>query len=146
MAAGRPTRYIPAYCTLVKKLCKIGATDDQIADFIGIHRDTLYEWKKVHPEFSDALKTAKEDFDEQVEKSLLHRALGYEHPDTKILQHNGVPIVVKTVKHYPPSEIACFFWLQNRQPDKWRRINDQGPAGNEIVAAALKEIAEKLPE
>lgn len=26
---------------------------------IGVHRDTLHEWTKIHPEFSDAIKRAK---------------------------------------------------------------------------------------
>lgn len=117
---GRPTKYTPTYCDLVKKLCKIGSTDVQIAEFIGVSADTIYEWKKVYPEFSEALKTAKSDFDELVEQSLLHRAIGYTHPEDKIFQYEGEEVIVPTLKHYPPSEVACIFWLKNRRSERWR--------------------------
>lgn len=38
MPAGRPTEFKPEYVEQVKKLCLLGATDDEIADFFGVTR------------------------------------------------------------------------------------------------------------
>ena len=53
MPAGRPTLYRPEYCDEVIKLMKEGFSFAACAGAIGVSRDTLYEWTKVHPEFSD---------------------------------------------------------------------------------------------
>ena len=75
---GRPTKYKPEYTEQAVKLSKIGATDAQIADFFEVNIDTITEWKKVHPEFSVALKEAKAQFDDMlVEQSLARRAQGF---------------------------------------------------------------------
>lgn len=36
-----------------------GLTDEQIANNIGIKRQSLYDWKKKYPDISDALKKGK---------------------------------------------------------------------------------------
>lgn len=51
-----------------------GLTDEQIAGKMGIHRDTLNEWKKKYSDISDTLKRGKEVVDLQVENALLKRA------------------------------------------------------------------------
>lgn len=59
MPAGAPTKYKKAHCEKVKELMREGYSVTQIASKLEIHKDTLYEWAKVHPEFSDALKVGK---------------------------------------------------------------------------------------
>lgn len=59
MPAGQPTKYDPAYCLQVIDWGRAGKSKMWIAATIGVHRDTLNEWERVHPEFSDALKRAK---------------------------------------------------------------------------------------
>lgn len=60
MAAGRDTDYLPEYCERVVELGRAGKSVVQIACEIGVHRDTLYEWAKVHSEFSDAFMYARQ--------------------------------------------------------------------------------------
>lgn len=62
-----------------------GLTDEQIAQNIGVHRDTLNEWKKKYPVISDTLKRGKEVVDRQVENALLKRALGYKYNEDKYI-------------------------------------------------------------
>jgi hypothetical protein len=57
---GRPSKYDPSFCELVLDLGSEGKSRAQIAAAIGVDRDTLREWAKQYPEFSVAIKGAKE--------------------------------------------------------------------------------------
>ncbi len=57
--AGRPTLYKPEYCESVVEWGKLGKSRTWIASELDVTRDTLYEWERTHPEFSDALTRAK---------------------------------------------------------------------------------------
>jgi hypothetical protein len=89
----------------------------------GVSVQTIYQWKRRYAEFALALKEAKEQVDAQVEKSLLRRALGFSYTAEKIVMVGGKPQVVTYTEHCLPSDIACFFWLKNREPDRWRDVN-----------------------
>lgn len=61
---GRPTKYDPSFVTdLPDYLSTTGKeqmslpTIEGFALYLQIHKDTLYEWAKLYPDFSDALKT-----------------------------------------------------------------------------------------
>ena len=114
--AGRPTNYKKEYDEQAYKLCLLGATDKEMADFFGVSEVTFNAWKKKHPEFLKSLKEGKSVADANVAKSLYLRALGYYHPEDKIFNDNGEPLIVPTVKHYPPDPTAAIFWLKNRKP------------------------------
>lgn len=147
---GRPSKYDPAKTPeQAYKLCLLGATDKELADFFGVAESTLNKWKVDYPEFSEALNRGKVEADARVAQSLYHRALGYEHPDTDIRVVNGEIVITPTIKRYPPDTAAAIFWLKNRQRGKWRdKIeHDHGvqpdmsmsPMRIEIVAPSLKD-------
>lgn len=52
---GRPTDYEPAFCDAAVDAGKAGKSITWLASELDVNRDSLYEWAKVHPEFSDAL-------------------------------------------------------------------------------------------
>lgn len=135
----RPSKFEPQFTEQATKLCKLGATDRELADFFEVAESTLYLWKTEHPEFSEALKRGKEESDARVEQSLYRRALGYSHDAVKIFHEKGedVPVVVPYVEHYPPDTTACIFWLKNRQPDKWRDKTDTELSGKLDVSRLL---------
>lgn len=146
---GRPTKYRSEFVIKAYKLCLMGATDKQLADFFDVTVSTVQEWKLHHPKFSDSIKNAKKELDNQVEKSLFHRAMGYSHPEDKIFNDKGDITKVNTTKQYAPDTVACIFWLKNRQPDTWRdRIqtdltNSDGSLRNvdiDQVSAKLQHI------
>lgn len=57
--AGRPTKYKPEYCEEAIRCMGGGYSLTGFAGKIGVSRQTVYEWAEVHPEFSDALNTAR---------------------------------------------------------------------------------------
>jgi len=123
--AGRPSSYKPEYAEQAYKLCLLGATDDELADFFGVSGTTIDNWKTAHPQFIGALKDGKQLADANVAQSLYHRALGYSHPEDDIRVADGAIVITPTVKHYPPDSTACIFWLKNRKTAKWRDRVDQ---------------------
>jgi len=51
-------------------------------------------------------------------------------------------IRAETTKHYPPSEVACFFWLKNRKPDEWADKPEVGVTGE--IKIVIDSDDEKL--
>lgn len=117
---GRPTKFSDRVGEKILELYRQGKTDQQVADFIGIHVRTLENWKYNDQEFLWATKEAKEIADDLVEASLLARALGYSHPEEKVFQYEGQIITHESQKHYPPDVKAQEIWLRNRRPKDWR--------------------------
>ena len=120
MPAGRPTKYNPDYCEQARKLCLLGYTDDELADFFNVHRDTIYEWKKVYPDFSDALLKGKQLADAEVAAGLYKRATGFSHMIKRNMKSEEGPIEYEDELYFPPDTQAASRWLFNRQSSKWR--------------------------
>ena len=57
--AGRPTKYVSAFCDQVIEAGAKGFSLAAFAGMIGVCRDTVQEWARVHPEFSAAVKAHK---------------------------------------------------------------------------------------
>lgn len=117
---GRPTDYRPKFAEQAAKLCALGATDYELADFFGVNTATIYRWRNVHEQFCEAVRAGKERSDERVERALFNRAVGYSFESEKVFQHQGEIIRAPTVEHVPPDPGAAMNWLKNRNPDTWR--------------------------
>lgn len=158
---GRKADYDPArHPRLAEALARNGHTDVEIANFLGITKKTVNEWKNKHPEFGSSIKRGKEETDFEVENALLKRALGYEYDETETTMAKVVedgkeilkPGKIRRVrKAVPPDTTACIFWLKNRQRDRWRDVQGRehsGPGGGpvEIVDETAREIAAMTPE
>ena len=59
MARGRPVEYDPSIVDRLPDMFKEGQSVSEVATELGIHRDTIYDWAKKYPEFSDALEYGK---------------------------------------------------------------------------------------
>jgi hypothetical protein len=64
------------YADQTAKLCRLGATDVEIADFFGKDERTINRWKADHPESCQALNDGKLVSDMDVADRLHQRALG----------------------------------------------------------------------
>lgn len=139
---GRPTDYREEFNEQARKLCLLGATDRELAEFFGTSEVTLNAWKKRHPDFLMSITRGKDIADAEVADKLYHRACGYSHKAVKIFPGTGStgPVYAEYVEHYPPDTPAASLWLRNRQPKRWRDTQslqnldkDGNPANNEIV-------------
>lgn len=131
--AGRPTDYKIEYCEQVEKLCKLGATDKETADFFDVTEQTINNWKSEHPEFFESIKKGKIIADAEVAHSLHKRAIGYQYDevtyekigpgDDKVeVGEKGMESVKQDLyrkkvvtKEVPPDVAAQNIWLKNRR-------------------------------
>lgn len=145
---GRPTSFKPEYVEQAQKLCGLGATDAELADFFKVTTVTIWRWQSAHVEFCNALKRGKEAADERVERSLYGRATGYTHDAVKIFMPAGAtaPVYAPYQEHVPPDTTACIFWLKNRRRDEWRDKLDHEHTGKDGAALVpVINISGKLP-
>lgn len=139
---GRPSSYKPEYAEQARKLCLLGATDKELADFFDVSEVTINAWKKEFPDFLKSVKEGKLDADARVAESLFKRATGYVGQKTVTANIQGIITDVKVVEDYVgPDTAAGIFWLKNRQKDKWRdRIQQEiaGEGGGPLVVEIVR--------
>jgi hypothetical protein len=119
---GRPTTFKPEYIAQAKKLCALGHTDREVAEFFDVSLRTFGYWKARNAELLHALKVGRRTADERVARSLYQKACGYSYDAVKIFMPAGAkePVYVPYVEHVPPDVTACIYWLKNRDPAHWR--------------------------
>lgn len=135
---------------LVEGWARDGLTDIQIAENLGISKDTFYEYKKKYTDFSDSLKRGKEVVDYEVENALLKRALGYEYEEktyeTRYDERTGKSVerlTKRITKQVSPDTTAQIYWLNNRKPKQWRNKQDVDISSNgESLAEAIQKAYE----
>jgi hypothetical protein len=140
---GRPTDYRPEFCDTAISACARGATIAELAEMYGVYRSTIYRWMAEHQEFSDAIRVAREIADERVGFSLYERAVGYTYDSVKIMQNDGVPLIVPFKEHVAPDVSAQKFWLTNRQSDKWKERSSKeltGAGGGPIEVHSVDKM------
>lgn len=120
--SGRPTDFKASFVKQAEKLCQLGATDQELADFFEVDARTIYRWKHDHDAFCQALKAGKDIADERVERSLYQRAIGYEQDEVKIFMpaNSPSPVYAPFRAKVAPDVTAAIFWLKNRRKDEWR--------------------------
>jgi transcriptional regulator with XRE-family HTH domain len=137
----RPTDYRQEYAEQARKLCLLGYTDKQLADFFGVNESTITRWKQRHPEFCMSIKMGKTVADANVVESLYKRAIGYDYTEVE-LKTEGDKRSKRVIKKYnAPDTTAQIFWLKNRQPSNWRDKpaveEQQEPTPVQIVVKAV---------
>ena len=142
---GRPSSYRVEFCEIAAQMMAAGATDSELCEHLEIHHSTMYRWIAQFAEFRAAVKLGKLAADERVERSLYHRAVGYSRPTFKIMQYEGVPVIVQHVEHLPPDPAAAIHWLKNRKPEDWRdRREITGKDGEPLAIKSVIEFVEAV--
>ncbi len=112
-------KYDPKYANFVAEMCRLGATDMEVARGLGVSLSVLWRWQAKYEDFFKAFLEGKDACDERVERSLYLRAVGYSYPAVKIFNNNGEPVVVPYIEHLPPDVSAQSRWLKSRKKDVW---------------------------
>lgn len=117
---GRPTDYRPGYADKARAMCKLGASDFDLAEEFGVTTSTIWLWRCKFEDFSNALLEGKEAFDNRCERALAIRACGYSVHTEKVFCYEGSIVRADVIEHYPPDVGAIKMWLGNRRPDRWK--------------------------
>jgi hypothetical protein len=142
------SKYDQRFDEMAHKLCLLGATDADMADFFHVSESTINLWKLKHESFSESIRHGKMMADANMAERLYMRGMGYSHPEEKLFCHEGEIIRAETIKHYPPDTKANLAWLYNRRPDRWRnRIEVKEEVTiSQIPWEELKEITRQSVE
>jgi hypothetical protein len=139
------SKYQEDYAKQAYKLCLLGATDNELANFFDVSEQTINNWKADHPVFFESLKKGKIAADAQVAESLYNRATGYTCKDTHVSNFQGAITLTELDKHYPPDVVAAIFWLKNRQSDNWRDKPTQSDIG-ELTSDFMDQLKTTIHE
>lgn len=129
-----------------------GATLTEFCKAIGIDDMSYYNWMK-RSEFSEAIKKAKEQFRDSLEKdivqSLATAAKGYEYTQTttEYTDVNGKPSIKKQVKknvRVEPNVGAAIFLLTNLAPERWKNRQQQEVKVSDVKPMTMKEAEELI--
>ena len=128
---GKPSTYNPhVHPKEAKALMAKGMIQRMCAYNLGISPSTLRNWQLKYPEFEAAIQEGASKADEKTVASLYKVANGFKGPDGK---------------YYPPNERAIRYWLNNRDPNKWRD-KQEIVADVRISDLSEEEIVDKIKQ
>ena len=119
---GRPTGYRQEYCERIVELMGEGLSKTASAGELGVCRDPIHEWTRVHPEFSDAVKKGEAARTLKLERDLIRAPDG-------------------------PTVTSRIFALKNAAPEEWRDKVTQvheDPNGKPAGVSAVETLANLL--
>ncbi|MEO6216640.1 MAG: hypothetical protein ABIO86_11460 [Sphingomonas sp.] len=137
--------YKPEFAAQASTMCRLGATDEELAEHFEVCVRTIYRWRNTHEEFADAVVVGKHHADARVERALYSRAVGCSVERTKVFKSasDPKPVYATYTHHFPPDPNAALHWLRVRQPRKWQ-IHEEvksDPGAIEMIEKALARAA-----
>ncbi len=132
------SRYVRAFDRRAYGYALIGHTNEEIAELIGVDRNTFARWVVEHATLAKALHKARMDDTLSVVKALHRAARGYKHRETKLNVVAGELIKTDISKTYPPNVQAATLILANRASKHWKDAKTVEHSGT-INLAALVE-------
>lgn len=119
----KPWAPTPQELAQIEDLANMGATDTQIQVMLGISHETYYKYRRLNPDFADAIKKAKKKSNALVENALFKSAM----------------------KGNPASII---YWLKNRSAKRWNErniIRHENSDGKNIESTQQTQFVIQVP-
>lgn len=121
-------------------MARAGATEQQMADTIGVNRVTIQKWKKTYSSVNRAIRGGRDWPDAMVEHSLYKSAVGHTVTTAteQVLIDPGTGkefVASRTVvkREVPPNPYAAIKWLTNRRKHDWKDNPDSAPPSDILV-------------
>lgn len=133
-----PPKFKRTHADQARKYCLLGATDEQLCEFLKITIATFRRWMLQREEFRTAVNEGRAMADGEVAASLYRRAVGFSRKQDKFFRGKKTRIEV----YYPPDTAAATFWLKNRQPQQFKEKTqvtgaDDGPIRIEKIERVI---------
>lgn len=104
----------------VTKLCKLGSTNEDLAELFEVGVGTISRWISESESFADSVFAGRLGADSEVAASLYQRAIGYDCIEQKgVVDRFGDEHLFDLKKHIPGDVGAITMWLKNRQRKYW---------------------------
>ena len=117
----------------IEKWLSEGLFDQQIAENIGIHRITLWSWKKNHPKIKDLFTKGREYNCQELVNATFKSAQGY-YVEEEVLDVKGEKHTLK--KWIAPNSSSQIFLLKNWMKEEYRDKHDVSVQG--VIPIILK--------
>lgn len=118
-----------------------------------ISEATLNKWKLEHASFSESLRKAKEIIDEKVISSLFKSANGGKKKTVvrkpvydEFLDEEKMVVVQEVEEDVLPNATACFFWLKNRDPDRWKDKRESEVVIKDAEKLTYDQLMQKIED
>lgn len=149
MSAGRPSKKNRDRIEKILKAIEDGCTRKAAANSCGIAYNTLREWEKEFPEFSEALELAEGVAEAKHIAVLQQAAMGWEETSTTVTSdpEKGKTVSIKKVRRFAWQ--ASALWLRTRRPQEHsptRPITDNDDSSSSKLADELAGIAKAMLE
>lgn len=117
-----------------------GLSNAEVADYIGIRRQTLYTWMNKYPEIKQAIQEGQQRTVEYIENALMKRISGFTIRETKRYQTtdkdgNKVERIEVTDKEVGPDTTAIIYALKVKDPERWNekiRMEHSGKVDSDV--------------
>lgn len=132
-----PSKYSKAFDRRCHDYALLGASDEEIAELLGVHRETFVTWTVEQPSLARALARARVDAPARVVKSLHRAANGFSHKETRLNVVGGKLKTTEVTKRYAPNVAAAQFILANRASKHWKDTKVVEHSGRIDLAALV---------
>ena len=140
------SRYVKAFDRRAHGYALLGHTNDEIAELIGIDRNTFAQWQVDHPSLNKALHAARYDAHVALVKAMHRNAKGFRHRETKLHVVGGEVKKTEITKAYAPNQQAAQFLLTNRLGAQWQDRKAVEHSGNVSLSALLADLHKEPPK
>lgn len=131
---GRPTKWNDDFINKTYYFMLAGKTIDELAEYLEVHRATIYDWIEEKPKFSDAITRARAKVDDLIEESLFKSAKGMtvKREVAFLDKRTGQIVKAEITEEIPPNVSAAKMWLHNRRPKDWKEKREVDVKGEGI--------------
>jgi hypothetical protein len=139
---GMPSKFKQEYVYQVEQVCMAGFIAPQVADLFGVETGTIYNWRKVYPDFKEAMDAGRDVYNQATAETCLQKRLeGYFYNETTSeLVGLGAAAKMKVVKivkkHVPADSQSLRFFLRNRDKERW-------PDNQEVNVNLIRNLSDK---
>ena len=128
MAGGRPSKYEKQVKPRLHEIAawrEAGWTEEEMAKELHISACTFGRYRRMYPEFCDAIKSKTKELVDKLHGALMRKATGFQYEETKKIYERddtGKMVHVRTettVKTSPPDVAAINLALKNFDRKNW---------------------------